>query len=253
MTWITDKNGNRCSIERWGSREAAQAAMDSLTNCSDRSDCYGCYDCYRCSDCSDCSDCYGCSDCSDCYGCSDCSDCSDCYGCYDCSDCYRCSGCYDCYDCYRCSDCSGCSGCYGCSDCSDCYRCSGCSDCSDCSRCSGCSGCSGCYGCYGKIGDAAPTIPVIPNIHAAIYEAVTAKPTALEMGTWHTCETTHCRAGWVVTLAGPEGKALENRFNTELAAMMIYDASDPGYKINPARFYDTNEAALEDMRKLAEK
>lgn len=69
------------------------------------------------------------------------------------------------------------------------------------------------------------------------------------MQTWH-CGTTHCRAGWVVTLAGKKGKALEAFFNTELAAMKIYAAS--GYQINPARFYDDNEAALEDMRKLAE-
>jgi len=72
------------------------------------------------------------------------------------------------------------------------------------------------------------------------------------MGGWHACETTHCRGGWVVTLAGEAGKKLEQFFNTELAAMKIYDASCPGYKINPARFYDSNEAAMEDMRKLAE-
>lgn len=70
------------------------------------------------------------------------------------------------------------------------------------------------------------------------------------MDTWHTCETTHCRAGWVVTLAGDPGKLLEQRFNTELAAMLIYRES--GAPINPCRFYDGNEAALEDMRKLAE-
>ena len=34
--------------------------------------------------------------------------------------------------------------------------------------------------------------------------------------------------------------------------MMIYDASDPNFKINPARFYDSNENALADMKKLAE-
>ena len=73
---------------------------------------------------------------------------------------------------------------------------------------------------------------------------------ALDMGTWHSCETTHCRAGWVVTLAGEAGKKLEAFHNTELAAMLIYYES--GYHINPARFYDDNSEALEDMRKLAE-
>ncbi|MGW8179499.1 MAG: hypothetical protein ACWGQW_12180, partial [bacterium] len=49
-----------------------------------------------------------------------------------------------------------------------------------------------------------------------------------------------------------QGRALERFYNTELAAMMIYDASDPGFKINPSRFYDDNEDALADMKRLAE-
>lgn len=31
--WLTDPNGNRASVEYFGSREAAQAALDSLQNC----------------------------------------------------------------------------------------------------------------------------------------------------------------------------------------------------------------------------
>ena len=73
------------------------------------------------------------------------------------------------------------------------------------------------------------------------------------MGDWHTCETTHCRAGWVVHLAGESGYALEKFFNTQLAAQMIYDASDPNYRINPGRFFDGNSNALADMKALAEK
>ncbi len=56
----------------------------------------------------------------------------------------------------------------------------------------------------------------------------------------------------MVTLAGEEGKVLEEKFGTALAAMMIYDESCPNFKINPCRFYDSNEEALEDMRVLAE-
>lgn len=70
------------------------------------------------------------------------------------------------------------------------------------------------------------------------------------MGFWHTCETTHCRAGWVVHLAGEAGKKLEEETSTQFAAMQIYKAS--GYSINPGRFYDNNEAAMADMKKLAE-
>lgn len=71
------------------------------------------------------------------------------------------------------------------------------------------------------------------------------------MRNWHTCDTTHCRAGWVVTLAGEAGKALEDFHNTELAAMLIYDKSSP-LKVSPARFYDSNEDAIADMRRMAE-
>jgi hypothetical protein len=95
-----------------------------------------------------------------------------------------------------------------------------------------------------------PSIPVINYIHKQVYEAVS-KPKALDMGNWHTCETTHCRAGWVVTLAGEAGKKLEQFHGTLLAAMLIYDASDPGYKINPGRFFDSNKQALADMKQLA--
>jgi hypothetical protein len=95
----------------------------------------------------------------------------------------------------------------------------------------------------------APPIPRIENIHQRMFEAVS-QPCALDMSSWHRCGTTHCRAGWVVTLAGDAGKKLEAFHNTELAAMLIYRES--GYHINPARFYDTGKAALEDMKRLAE-
>jgi hypothetical protein len=72
------------------------------------------------------------------------------------------------------------------------------------------------------------------------------------MDDWHTCANTHCRAGWTATLAGQAGKKLEAAFGTGLAAMKIYDASYPGFKINPCRFFDSNDEALADMKRLAE-
>ena len=69
------------------------------------------------------------------------------------------------------------------------------------------------------------------------------------MGNWHVCDTTHCRAGWVVHLAGEAGYALEKQTSTLFAAMQIYKVS--GHLINPGRFYDSNEDALADMAKLA--
>ena len=174
-----------------------------------------------------------------------------CWNCSDCSRCWNCSHCSHCSDCSRCSRCSGCSDCSGCSNCSGCSRCSGCSDCSRCSRCSGCSdcsGCSNCSGCSGKSGDL--VVPQIENIHQRVLEATT-QECALDMSTWHTCETTHCRAGWVVTLAGEQGKDLESKTSTEFAAMMIYKASSP-IRVSPARFYEDDETAMEDIRRCAE-
>ena len=95
-----------------------------------------------------------------------------------------------------------------------------------------------------------PRVPIIPDIHKAVYAAAS-QPEALAMENVHTCANTHCRGGWVITLAGEAGRKLEEFFNWELAAMKIYDASAPGFKINPARFYDTNADALADMKRLA--
>ena len=155
-TWLKDDNGNKCSVEYFGSEEAAQKALDSL---------------------------------------------------------------------------KGCDNCTNCSRCSRCSRCSGCSDCSRCSDCSGCSGCSNVAFLYDKKNvkgdpdatawDGPPPIPTIENIHARVLEAATAKPTALNMSDWHTCGTTHCRAGWAVHLAGEAGYALERFHGTALAAQLI--------------------------------
>ncbi len=165
MAWLTDAHGNKCSVEYWGSKEAAQAALDSLKDCD---------------------------------------------------------------------------------ECINCSRCSGCSRCSDCSDLNNASPVEA-----DATSPLVPTVPIIENLHKKLYDAVT-QPDALNMDGWHTCEKTHCRARWVVTLAGAEGKALERFFDPLLAAMKIYDASCPDYKINPARFFDSNEDALDDMRKLAE-
>jgi hypothetical protein len=94
-----------------------------------------------------------------------------------------------------------------------------------------------------------PRTPVIPDIHRAVYEAASA-PGCFDMHNWH-CGTTHCRAGWVVTLAGHAGKELEAATSTPFAAMMIYRASDPTWRMS--NFFDTNKSALADMKKMAER
>lgn len=96
----------------------------------------------------------------------------------------------------------------------------------------------------------ADEVPVIPDIHKAVYTAAS-QDGALDMSAWHTCDTTHCRAGWVVALAGEAGRALERAYGTAAAAALIYFASDPEMAGVPD-FYCDNETALEDMKRLAE-
>ncbi len=73
------------------------------------------------------------------------------------------------------------------------------------------------------------------------------------MGDWHTCDTTHCRAGWVTHLAGEAGKKLEafHGGSTLMAAMRIYHASSP-HHVSPVRFFESNEVAMADMKRMAE-
>ncbi len=70
------------------------------------------------------------------------------------------------------------------------------------------------------------------------------------MKDWHSCDTTHCRAGWIVHLSGDAGYKLEKETSTVFAAMQIYKKSSD-IKVNPPRFYEPNETALEDMARCA--
>lgn len=93
---------------------------------------------------------------------------------------------------------------------------------------------------------------MIPQIHQTVYRAATLTPKSLKMDEWHTCDTVHCRGGWVTTLAREAGKELEYLFGTSSAAALIYEQN--GYRIDAYhRFYRENEdQALEDMKRLAE-
>ena len=93
-------------------------------------------------------------------------------------------------------------------------------------------------------------VPKIENIHSVVYEAARL-PGALNMSSWHSvCGTAHCRAGWVVTLAGMRGAALEEKVGTPAAAALIYQVSDPKMIYDPC-WYGRNAAALADMARLA--
>ncbi len=94
--------------------------------------------------------------------------------------------------------------------------------------------------------------PIVANIDAAILEAVQSSASGtLDMSTWHQCETTHCRAGWAVHLAGAAGYTLEDRVGPNAAGALIYAASRPGVPV--PNFFATDEETLVDLRECAAK
>jgi hypothetical protein len=93
-----------------------------------------------------------------------------------------------------------------------------------------------------------PEIPVIEALDRKILDAVTVSDGHLDMARWHTCETTHCRAGWAITLGGEAGKKLEKEHGPFLAGCMIYRASTGRVPY----FFATTEEALADIKRCAE-
>ena len=90
-------------------------------------------------------------------------------------------------------------------------------------------------------------VPIVPNIDEAILRAIE-RGGELDMDAWHTCETTHCRAGWAITLAGAAGAALESRVGPAAAGALIYAVS----RSKPVPdFYAPNADALADLRACA--
>ena len=91
-----------------------------------------------------------------------------------------------------------------------------------------------------------PYIPIVEQLDAKILAAIEAGG-ILEMETWHTCETTHCRYGWAITLAGEAGRVLEGQLGPLTAGALIYWKS-AGH-IPP--YTGDNDAVLADIRARA--
>lgn len=281
--WITDKNNNRASIEYFGDEATAKAALETLQRCSNCVNCVDCHNCHHCLRCRHCRNCVSCTSCYSCHSSHDCTKCEyvdysrSCEDCNRCKDCRSCSDCVDCVECTRnahcrlnimCSDCHYCQSCSRCGYCHDCVSCDQSRHCQDCNICEFCNSCHKCIDCkycahctfcrdlkHGQMRHVDPEknpafkVPVIKNIHTAIFEAAK-EPNALNMASVHSCDTTHCRAGWVVHLAGDAGYALEARTSWMFAAMQIYKES--GSPISPNKFHETDDEALADMKTLAE-
>ncbi len=92
-------------------------------------------------------------------------------------------------------------------------------------------------------------IPVLENLDADILKAVGDGGGNLNMDIWHnSCGTTHCRAGWAITLGGDAGAKLESLVGSELAGKYIYEASTG--RAAPDFFAD-NETAFADIKACA--
>ena len=91
-----------------------------------------------------------------------------------------------------------------------------------------------------------PNIPYIKNLDQKILDILDQNKGELDMRKWHTCETTHCRAGWAITLAGAKGYDLEVEFGTFLGGSLIYAKSYPDLPL--PNFRSSNEDAMKDMR-----
>jgi uncharacterized protein YjbI with pentapeptide repeats len=89
----------------------------------------------------------------------------------------------------------------------------------------------------------------IKNIDAAILAAIDARGNELRMSSWHTCGTTHCRAGWAIHLAGDAGYRLENVVGSSAAGALIYAASRPDKPVPD--FIASDAVALADLRACA--
>ena len=92
-------------------------------------------------------------------------------------------------------------------------------------------------------------VPIVPNIDAAILAAISADGCRLNMNEWHKCETTHCRAGWAVHLAGKPGYELEKSIGPNAAGALIYAKSRPNKPV--PNFYASDTEAMADIKACA--
>jgi hypothetical protein len=55
----------------------------------------------------------------------------------------------------------------------------------------------------------------------AVAERALASDTALDMTNWHSCETTHCIAGWAIHLSGERGAELERTVGSSTGGAVL--------------------------------
>lgn len=78
----------------------------------------------------------------------------------------------------------------------------------------------------------------------AVANAILNNNDALDMGQWHTCETTHCLAGWAIHQAGELGRLLEASVGGHMAGLQLLGPEAAMH------FYDTNEDAIKWLHEV---
>jgi hypothetical protein len=71
----------------------------------------------------------------------------------------------------------------------------------------------------------------------AVAHAALTSPDALEMGSWHKCDTTHCICGWAEHLGGPLANLIIQTQGNDVGGLMLL-----GVEAH-AHFYKTNDEA----------
>ncbi len=97
----------------------------------------------------------------------------------------------------------------------------------------------------------------VDNIDAKILDQIEKEPKKFDMSSWHGtscdesnwCNTTHCRAGYAICLAGKAGFELERKYGSETAGQMIYAVSRPDKEL--PNFQASNKDALDDIKQGA--
>ena len=86
-------------------------------------------------------------------------------------------------------------------------------------------------------------IPGSEGLLKKVAKYALAEDDSLEMNKWHTCDTTHCIAGWAVHLH-PEGRDLEDKCGTEVAGLLLLGPEAHSH------FFDSNEDAKKYLRSV---
>ena len=67
-------------------------------------------------------------------------------------------------------------------------------------------------------------LPIVTDAPArllAVAKAALASPDALEMGSWHKCETTHCICGWAEHLGGPLANLIIQTHGNDFGGLIL--------------------------------